>query len=396
VNIGEQKETKSTIGRLLAPSMLISEEYVCASIGSRAWREEMMHRWRYGILIITLFALALAGCDRSLVALPAEQPTGSVARPTAPAQATTVPVAAQRPAQPTSAPPEALAQTLQNLEEIARVHAHVFDRVAPAVVRVLPGQGLGSGFLIDRDGQVVTNHHVVAGGNGRVRVAFTGLFETYGEVVGADPDSDIAVVKVDQLPERITPVELGNSDQIQVGQQVIAIGNPFGQERTVTVGIVSALGRTISEPASQYSIGGAIQTDAAINPGNSGGPLLDLRGRVIGMNTAGLSPSGGSTGIGFAVPVNLIAKVAPDLIAQRYYNHPWLGIQIGGEITTLVAEQQNLPAAGLLVRPDSTGSRQPGAAGRAARPDHPDRDRRHADDLAGSDDLIPRAELSPR
>ena len=228
----------------------------------------------------------------------------------------------------------------------------VSDRVGPAVVTITPGGGLGSGFLIDLEGHIVTNNHVIEGAqDNQVLVSFSGLFDTLGRVVGTDPDSDIAVVDVDELPEGVQPVELGDSGQLRVGQTTIAIGNPLGQERTVTTGIVSALGRTISEEQNTYAIGGAIQTDAAINPGNSGGPLLDAAGRVIGMNTAILSQSGTSSGVGFAVPVNLIKKVVPALIDQGSYSHPWLGVQMLGEVSRVVAEQQNLPSPGILMRP---------------------------------------------
>jgi 2-alkenal reductase len=210
--------------------------------------------------------------------------------------------------------------------------------------------------LIDADGHIVTNNHVIEGApNREVVVSFTGLFDTVGRVIGTDPDSDTAVVKVDELPEGVQPVVLGDSAQLRVGQATIAIGNPFGQERTVTNGIVSALGRTIEESRSTYAIGGAIQTDAAINPGNSGGPLLDTEARVIGMNTAILSQSGTSSGIGFAVPVDLIKKVVPSLIEKGSYDHPWLGVQMA-EVSTLIAKTQNLPSAGILMRPSSADS----------------------------------------
>ena len=230
------------------------------------------------------------------------------------------------------------------------------DRVGPAVVTISPGGGLGSGFLIDTEGRIVTNNHVVQGAqNNQVLVSFSGLFDTVGRVIGTDPDSDIAVVDVEELPEGVQPVELGDSAQLRVGQTTIAIGNPLGQERTVTTGIVSALGRTISAEQNIYAIGGAIQTDAAINPGNSGGPLLDAAGRVIGMNTAILSQSGTSSGVGFAVPVNLIKKVVPALIEQGSYSHPWLGVEMG-EVTRVAAREQNLPSAGILMRPSGEGS----------------------------------------
>src|SRR5262249_8684916 len=299
-----------------------------------------IHRFRSLMMLAAAVAILLAGCSgvdtRSLLS----EPT-SVALPRPSIQAATaVAVAAQPTTQPTRAAQAPTAQQATpsppprppKAEE--QLVATVYDRVAPAVTRIETAQGLGSGYLIDKDGHIVTNNHVIADSqNGQVLVSFTGLFETVGTVVGADSDSDIAVVKVNELPKDITPVELGDSTAVRVGQRTIAIGNPLGQDRTVTTGIVSAIGSTIdesgasqqnqqSQPGPSYAIGGAIQTDAAINPGNSGGPLLDSRGRVIGMNTIILSQSGTSSGIGFAVPVNLIKKVAAALIQRGKYTHP--------------------------------------------------------------------------
>ncbi|NTU79464.1 MAG: trypsin-like serine protease [Chloroflexales bacterium] len=238
----------------------------------------------------------------------------------------------------------------------AQLIAAVFARVAPAVVLIQTEQGLGSGFLIDDDGHITTNNHVVEGAsNGQVLVSFSNLFQAIGTVVGRDPSSDTAVVHVEQLPDGVQPVGFGDSSQIGVGDLVIAIGNPLGQERTVTSGIISAVGRTIAEPGNPFEIGGAIQTDAAINPGNSGGPLLNDQGQVIGMNTAILSPSGTSSGIGFAVPVNLIRRVIPELIASGSYAHPYLGIQMA-DVTNLAAEREGLPGAGVLIQPSSSDS----------------------------------------
>jgi putative serine protease PepD len=311
-----------------------------------------------------LLALALAGCSgndtgaifgQATSTPPTAQPAAQTdARPTTAAAAqpgatTVADQAAPQPVNQQATPlPEAAQQQLDAEEQIV---ANVFDRVSPAVVRIETGQGLGSGFLIDQEGHVVTNNHVIADSrNGQVFVYFSGLFQTVGQVVGADPDSDIAVVKVSELPQGVTPVQLGDSEQVRVGQRTIAIGNPLGQDRTVTTGIISAIGRTIEEQQGGYSIGGAIQTDAAINPGNSGGPLLNSRGSVIGMNTAILSQSGTSSGIGFAVPVNLIKKVAPALIENGKYEHPWLGVSLG-DVTTYQAKQNNLPSAGVLIAP---------------------------------------------
>ena len=261
------------------------------------------------------------------------------------------------PAVPTTAPAPLQATAAQGAPlAIEQVIGAVNVRAGPAVVTIRQGGGLGSGFLIDTEGHIVTNNHVVEGAqNGQVLVSFSGLFDTTGRVVGADPDSDIAVVDVDELPQGVQPVALGDSAQMRVGQMTIAIGNPLGQERTVTNGIVSALGRTIQETPRSYAIGGAVQTDAAINPGNSGGPLLDADARVIGMNTAILSQSGTSSGIGFAVPVNLIKKVAPSLIAKGTYDHPWLGVQMR-EITTFIARRENLPSPGIQIVPSGADS----------------------------------------
>ena len=328
-----------------------------------------MQRFRVGALAtagVLVLALTLGGCSsndtQSLFANATNPPVassgGGQSGSTAPLAAQpgtqgSGQAGAQAVAQQATAVPQQ-AQAQMDAEE--QLVANVFDRVSPAVVRISTGQGLGSGFLVDTDGHLITNNHVVAGSNnGQVQVSFTGLFETIGQVVGADPDSDVAVVKVDELPQGIVPIELGDSNQVRVGQRTIAIGNPLGQDRTVTTGIVSAIGRTISEDNSGYSIGGAIQTDAAINPGNSGGPLLDSHGRVIGMNTAILSESGASSGIGFAVPVNLIKKVAPALISQGRYDHPWLGVGLA-DVTTLDARQQSLPSAGVLIQPSGQGS----------------------------------------
>ncbi|HEX9371038.1 MAG TPA: trypsin-like peptidase domain-containing protein [Roseiflexaceae bacterium] len=330
-----------------------------------------VHRVRT-IGLAALLALALAGCSGNNVSELLEQPTSppATAQPTVPAaiqpasntasQTQSAGTTQQTSLQSATPIPQAAQQGLDADEQIV---ANVYDRVAPAVVRITTEQGLGSGYLIDTNGHIITNNHVIQGNQGgQVRVSFSGLFETIGQVVGADADADVAVVKVDELPQGVTPVELGDSSQVRVGERTIAIGNPLGQDRTVTTGIVSALGRTIDESSSQqcrqqggcFSIGGAIPTDAAINPGNSGGPLLDSRGRVIGMNTAILSQSGASSGIGFAVPVNLIKKVANALIQQGRYDHPYLGVGLR-TVTTLDAKQNNLPSAGVLIEANQGG-----------------------------------------
>ncbi|MBX3013309.1 MAG: trypsin-like peptidase domain-containing protein [Caldilineaceae bacterium] len=190
--------------------------------------------------------------------------------------------------------------------------------------QLTPEEGTGTGFFYDQTGHLVTNYHVVENAQSIVVTLADGrIFPA--ALVGADASTDLAVLRVqgDNLPQ---PLALGNVDELQVGQFALAIGNPFGLNGTLTVGVISSLGRVIESPDGRF-IGAAIQTDAAINPGNSGGPLLDLQGRVIGVNSQIISTSGTAAGIGFAVPATTIQRVVPALITQGYYAHPWLGIQ---------------------------------------------------------------------
>ncbi|MGB9870360.1 MAG: S1C family serine protease [Anaerolineae bacterium] len=219
----------------------------------------------------------------------------------------------------------------------AQVEA-VYAQAAPAVVNItarivtydffmqpIPQEGTGSGFFYDDQGHIVTNYHVVENAES-VAVTLADGRSFPAEIVGVDPSSDLAVIRIraENLP---APLPLADSSQLRVGQFVIAIGSPFGQVGTMTLGVISALGRVIQSPDGRF-IGEAIQTDAAINPGNSGGPLLDLQGRVIGVNSQIISPSQASAGIGFAVSSNTVRRVVPHLIAEGRYPHPWLGIQV--------------------------------------------------------------------
>lgn len=189
----------------------------------------------------------------------------------------------------------------------------------------MPQEGSGTGFIYDDAGHIITNFHVIEGADQLIVTLANG--QAYeAALIGQDPTDDLAVIRIsagDNLPPALP---LADSDQVQVGQFVIAIGSPFGLEQTLTVGVVSALGRIIQSPEQDRFIGEAIQTDAAINPGNSGGPLLDLQGRVIGVNSQILSPSQANAGIGFAVSSNTVQRAAPQLIERGYYAHPWLGI----------------------------------------------------------------------
>jgi S1-C subfamily serine protease len=212
------------------------------------------------------------------------------------------------------------------------------------------GIATGSGFLIDTEGHVVTNNHVVAEAD-KVEVKLGSSDATYdAEVVGTDPATDVALLKVDAPTESLHPLALGDSSQVEVGESVVAIGNPFGLDRTVTTGIVSAIQRQIEAP-NGFSISHVIQTDAAINPGNSGGPLIDSAGRVIGINsqiqTGG--GSGGNVGIGFAVPINTAREVVQQLEQSGEVKHAYLGIT-GGSITPDLAKALKLPVdQGVLV-----------------------------------------------
>ena len=212
-------------------------------------------------------------------------------------------------------------------------------------------QGQGSGFVWSADGYIVTNHHVVAGAD-RVTVIFPDGWEVDAEVLGTDPDSDLAVLKIDVPEGGLTALELGDSAELRVGQLTLAIGAPFGQDFTMTRGIVSALGRTIPSAGSPFSNPEVVQTDAPINPGNSGGPLLDREGRLIGINSQIVSRSGSSAGIGFAVPVNTAKRVVPELIANGKYEYAYLGIQ-GGDLRPRVAEANGLDRGtrGVIVGP---------------------------------------------
>ncbi|MGB4246958.1 MAG: trypsin-like peptidase domain-containing protein [Pseudohongiellaceae bacterium] len=187
-------------------------------------------------------------------------------------------------------------------------------------------QGSGSGFIWSADGYVVTNFHVIQQAS-RLTVTLQDGSAYDAEVVGTEPDKDLAVLRIDAPREKLTPIQVGDSSLLEVGRKVIAIGNPFGLDTTLTVGVVSALGREI-DSVSRRKIRDVIQTDAAINPGNSGGPLLNSLGQLVGVNTAIYSPTGASSGIGFAIPVNTVKKIVPELITYGRVQTPTLGIAL--------------------------------------------------------------------
>jgi S1-C subfamily serine protease len=271
------------------------------------------------------------GTSAGATPAPAAQSSGAAAA--APPAATAVRTSAQ--AAPGSTNPAATVYQQNG--------ASVVNITSIAVVRTRQGrtaqpQGIGSGFILDVDGRIITNNHVVQDAD-ELTVTFQDKVTTPAKLVGRDPDNDLAVIQVDPnaqddrggtMRARIKPVTLANSDEIAVGDTAIAIGSPLGLQQTVTEGIVSALrdpGEESPAPDAQLDLlGGAVQTDAAINPGNSGGPLFNASGRVMGVNSAILSQSGGNEGIGFAIPTNTVTRVVPELIQTGTYRHPLLGV----------------------------------------------------------------------
>ncbi len=291
-------------------------------------------------LLLVLGGLLLAGC--ALVPLESRAPT---------------PLPTPQPTQTpwvivvTPTPLPAGVVSAVDVEE--QLVVDVYSRVSPAVVYITsriivrdffwgayPQEGTGSGFVIDKAGYIVTNNHVVENAD-TVIVTLSDETSVEAEVIGTDPGNDVAVLRIDVPPDRLQPVQLGTSGDLRVGQRAIAIGNPFGLERTLTTGVISSLGRPL-EVGDQRTIYDVIQTDAAINPGNSGGPLLDSTGRLIGMNTAIYSPTGSSVGLGFAVPVDTLRRVVNSIIDKGYYPHPSLGIR-GYDVTPELAEILELP-----------------------------------------------------
>jgi 2-alkenal reductase len=212
----------------------------------------------------------------------------------------------------------------------------LYQRANPAVVYIATSTGSGSGFLYDTAGHIVTNNHVVAGVRA-IEVAFGNGERRAARIAGVDADSDLAVLAVDSLPAGVAPLPLAAADDIQVGQFVVAIGSPFGEQGSMTLGIVSGLGRSLTSQRSStggaYSLPSVIQTDAPINPGNSGGPLLNLRGEVVGVNSAIASTSGANTGVGFSIPVAALHQIVPALIERGAYSYPYLGVSFDDEIS---------------------------------------------------------------
>jgi len=304
---------------------------------------------RAGSLVLTSLLLTVLACT-----LPTTSPIVVQAPPTL--TSAVDPVAASVPPAPGSpAEPAADLAALYRNVDPGVVAIWTFGSVDGAHETSVP-LGQGTGFVIDTQGHIVTNQHVVADAE-EIEVDFPSGDRAWAEVLGTDLDSDLAVLKVDIPADKLFPLPLGDSDQVQVGDTVIAIGNPFGLSGTMTSGIISAIGRTLdSERASPggqpFSSGDILQTDAAINPGNSGGPLINLQGEVIGINRAirtesfTVSGNAANSGVGFAIPVNIIKRVVPSLIEEGHYDYPYLGISSLSQSTLNLntLEQLELPA----------------------------------------------------
>jgi 2-alkenal reductase len=329
------------------------------------------------IISVTLLALVSLACgslpqvDLSSVASTTPVPISAPVVAVTPAAPPTLPPP------PTPLPPELIQEA--DAEELLLIN--LYERVSPAVVSIqavkaleefehpqLPEgiptpefpdepfrqQGEGSGFVLDTQGHIVTNNHVIADTTELLVTLYDGTILP-ATVVGVDPDSDLAIIKVDAPPESLRPVTWGDSDHVRVGQRAVAIGNPFGFENTLTSGIISGLSRSL--PAiTGYRIPEIIQTDAAINPGNSGGPLLNSQGEVIGVNSAivpNFNQSGERSflGVGFAIPSNLAQRVVPVLIENGEYAHAWIGFR-GMDVFPEIAAAMNLSEAkgALIIR----------------------------------------------
>jgi len=272
------------------------------------------------------------------------------------------------PSSASQAPPASQASRGPALSEDERNNVEIYNRVSPGVVnittvvidydlffRAVPQRGIGSGCILDREGHILTNYHVIE--DGKIQVTLSDQSKYEAEPAGVDPINDIAIIRIKAPAEKLQPIKLASGQDIRVGQKVLAIGNPFGLDRTLTTGIVSSTGRTIQTDRGNL-IDDVIQTDAAINKGNSGGPLLNAAGEMIGINTIIYSPSqeGGSIGIGFAVSARTLHRVLPDLLKQGRVIRPWLGVR-GRTIFPQLAEVLSLPVTqGVLIEQVERGS----------------------------------------
>jgi 2-alkenal reductase len=301
----------------------------------------------FTLFVVSTLAMAMLACSFGSSLLNTLDPTAAPTRTSAPQKATAKPGAnepTRSAVNPSATVPQALSTT-----QLDTLLPDLYEKINSGVVAILvvgeQGGDLGSGFVYDTKGNIVTNYHVVEGAKD-LEVDFANGTKVRGTVVGTDLDSDLAVIKVDLPADQLNPLPLGDSDNVRVGQQVIAMGNPFGLNGTMTLGIISAKGRTLdsmrqSATGGYFSSGDIIQTDASINPGNSGGPLITLKGEVIGINrairTTGATATGEpvNSGIGFAVPINTVKRVVPVLARGDKYDYPYLGISFNSGMSLL-------------------------------------------------------------
>jgi len=279
-------------------------------------RKEKMNRV---LLVVSVLMISMLACQMTGLT-PLSQPTPVLHTQTNP------------PLLPTQVDPAEQDSTLEAL----------YQQVLPGVVAIRAGSSLGSGFVFDNEGHVITNQHVVEGSS-EVEVDFTSGFKAHGTVIGSDTDADVAVIQVNAPAEEIHPLAMGDSNTLGVGEQVVAIGNPFGLNGTMTLGIVSGLGRTqvasVSPEGGHFSTADIIQTDAAINPGNSGGPLFNLNGEVVGINQSirtdtfnNATGNAVNSGVGFSISINLVKRIVPFLIRDGKYEYPYLGVSSGSDL----------------------------------------------------------------
>lgn len=324
----------------------------------------------FKLIFPILLWVGVGGCTQTTNATPtaagqtAQQTPSQTPAPPSSASPAVSPTASQT-ALPGASPTPTLSTGLSS-DELANIS--LFERLAPSVVYVtnlavrrdnfsmdvtsIP-QGTGSGFVWDKKGTIITNFHVVKGAQG-VQVTLADGTVWTARPVGFEPDKDLAVIAIDAPADKLTPIPVGQSGTLKVGQKVLAIGNPFGLDHTLTTGVISGLDREIQSMTGR-PISGAIQTDAAINPGNSGGPLLDSSGHLIGINTAIYSPSGAYAGIGFAVPVDTVSRLVPEILQYGKVTKPGLGIQVAS--AALAARMDLEGALVLTVSPGGPGEK---------------------------------------
>jgi 2-alkenal reductase len=319
------------------------------------------------LVLLTLTACGLFGASVNIV-------TGSEATETSVAPASTEsPSIVDLPSVTVTRPETGSGLVLSSTDLQDRL-IEVYQKTNPSVVYIITNSGGGSGFVYSQEGHIVTNHHVVSNSTS-YEIVFSNGDRARASLVGSDPDSDLAVLKIDQLPEDVQPLPLSRSEDLMVGQFVIAIGSPFGEKGSMTVGIVSGLGRSLTSQrdigmGSTYSLPQVIQTDAPINPGNSGGPLLNLNGEVVGINSAIASFSGTSSGVGFSIPVAAVERIVPSLIEGGKYEYPYIGATFASELSLEAVDVYDLPQfQGAYLLGIASGSPAEEAGLRAADPE---------------------------